>query len=93
MVLMRAVQGSRCLWKGVTTAASRQRRDKIRFRSTKAAAVNGHAASLTTTTVAEKESTNHDKSFLRGETLNLAADLRTFRPGDKLEIPYETTVR
>jgi acyl-ACP thioesterase len=24
--------------------------------------------------------------------LNLAADLRTVRPGDKLEIPYELTV-
>ena len=33
-----------------------------------------------------------ENKFIHGETLNLAADLRTFRPGDKLEIPYELTV-
>ncbi len=33
-----------------------------------------------------------DGTFVQGEVLNLAADLRTFRPGDKLEIPYELTV-
>ena len=30
--------------------------------------------------------------FIRGQVLDLGADLRTFRPGDKLEIPYEITV-
>jgi hypothetical protein len=30
--------------------------------------------------------------FVQGEVLDLAADLRTFRPGDKLDIPYELTV-
>lgn len=30
--------------------------------------------------------------YVRGEVLDLAADLRTFRPGDKLDIPYEMTV-
>jgi hypothetical protein len=29
---------------------------------------------------------------IRGEVLDLAADLRTFRPGDRLDIPYELTV-
>jgi hypothetical protein len=32
-------------------------------------------------------------NFIQGETLDLAADLRTFRSGDKLEIPYEMTIR
>ena len=30
--------------------------------------------------------------LLQGEILDLAADLRTFRPGDRLDIPYELTV-
>jgi hypothetical protein len=29
---------------------------------------------------------------IRGEVLDLAADLRNFRPGDRLDIPYELTV-
>lgn len=29
---------------------------------------------------------------VRGEVLDLAADLRNFRPGDKLDIPYELTI-
>jgi acyl dehydratase len=32
------------------------------------------------------------KDSIRGEILDLAADLRQFRPGDKLDIPYELTV-
>jgi hypothetical protein len=30
--------------------------------------------------------------FLEGQVFDLAADLRTFRPGSKLDIPYELTV-
>ena len=67
-----------------------------RYRSTH---VNGYVAAaaesisspptpiISTTT---QETTEH--KFIHGETLNMAADLRTFRPGDKLEIPYELTV-
>jgi hypothetical protein len=32
------------------------------------------------------------KASIRGEVLDLAADLRTFRPGDRLDIPYELTI-
>ena len=35
---------------------------------------------------------NEKYSWIKGENLDLAADLRTFRPGDKLDIPYELTV-
>ncbi|KAG7370160.1 hypothetical protein IV203_027906 [Nitzschia inconspicua] len=34
---------------------------------------------------------NRNRS-IRGEVLDLAADLRNFRPGDRLDIPYELTV-
>jgi hypothetical protein len=30
--------------------------------------------------------------FVEGQVFDLAADLRTFRPGSKLDIPYELTV-
>jgi hypothetical protein len=44
----------------------------------------------TSETTTSNQSSNND--WIQGETLNLAADLRTFRPGDKLEIPYEMTI-
>ena len=42
----------------------------------------------------QQSSENHkdDGTYLTGQLLDLAADLRTFRPGDKLDIPYELTV-
>ena len=33
-----------------------------------------------------------DDAWIQGSALDLAADVRTLRPGDKLEIPYELTV-
>jgi hypothetical protein len=67
------------------------------------AGVNGHAEYLRTSSstpetvdrvvpVDQVADDNSSTTFIRGETLNLAADLRTVRPGDKLEIPYELTV-
>lgn len=69
-----------------------------RFRSSR---VNGYAAQAANgaASIAPPHMAADDKveitpetTFIQGETLNLAADLRTFRPGDKLEIPYEMTV-
>jgi len=72
-----------------------------RFRSSR---VNGHAAeakgtasmsplpSHPTEEAVDEPSTTSESAFIQGEALNMAADLRTFRPGDKLEIPYELTV-
>ncbi len=68
------------------------------------AGVNGHAENLRTSSSTPETvdrvvpvdlvayDDNSSSIFIRGETLNLAADLRTVRPGDKLEIPYELTV-
>eukprot|EP00980_Cylindrotheca_fusiformis_P007147 scaffold1501_cov130-Cylindrotheca_fusiformis.AAC.16 len=39
-----------------------------------------------------KSASSSSRMMIQGETLDLAADLRTFRPGDKLEIPYEITI-
>jgi hypothetical protein len=46
----------------------------------------------TTTTATTTSNQSSNNNWIQGETLNLAADLRTFRPGDKLEIPYEMTI-
>ena len=44
-------------------------------------------------TEAASEPTSHPAGvFLEGQVFDLAADLRTFRPGSKLDIPYELTV-
>jgi hypothetical protein len=39
-----------------------------------------------------KSSDTVKSNSIRGEVLDLAADLRNFRPGDRLDIPYELTV-
>lgn len=44
------------------------------------------------TEVVSEPTPQPEREFLQGQVLDLAADLRTFRPGDKLEIPYELTV-
>eukprot|EP00529_Nitzschia_sp_RCC80_P041830 CAMPEP_0113455150 /NCGR_PEP_ID=MMETSP0014_2-20120614/8228_1 /TAXON_ID=2857 /ORGANISM="Nitzschia sp." /LENGTH=477 /DNA_ID=CAMNT_0000346573 /DNA_START=96 /DNA_END=1529 /DNA_ORIENTATION=+ /assembly_acc=CAM_ASM_000159 len=60
------------------------------------------STSFTTTTTSGSSGTSDDRieddhahlsyAVVRGEVLDLAADLRTFRPGDKLDIPYELTI-
>ena len=40
----------------------------------------------------DSHSSKEEGEWMKGEVLDLAADLRTFRPGDKLDIPYELTV-
>lgn len=70
--------------------------------------LNGHAATATATAggnevdnqdiegiigTADRQRVDDGSSdWVRGQILDLAADLRTFRPGDKLDIPYELTV-
>lgn len=48
----------------------------------------------TTATITDngKDKSASSAATIQGEVLDLAADLRTFRAGDKLEIPYELTV-
>lgn len=56
----------------------------------------------TSTSVPNKQPPSHDDTnrahnepkagFLQGEVLDLAVDLKSLKPGDKLEIPYEITV-
>lgn len=41
---------------------------------------------------ASGQSSKNTTNTIKGESLDLAADLRTFRPGDKLDIPYEMTI-
>mmetsp|Transcript_18776 Transcript_18776/g.28967 ORF Transcript_18776/g.28967 Transcript_18776/m.28967 type:complete len:438 (+) Transcript_18776:151-1464(+) len=40
----------------------------------------------------EGAATQEKEEFVRGEVLDLATDLRSARPGDRLDIPYELTV-
>jgi len=40
----------------------------------------------------DRKGGSSEQRSVRGEVLNLAADLRTFSPGDRLEIPYELTI-
>jgi hypothetical protein len=44
------------------------------------------------TTVASEPTSQPAGVFLEGQVIDLAADIRTFRPGSKLDIPYELTV-
>ena len=75
------------------------RRAIPRFHRCRSTHVNGFVATAESisspTQMVKNTSTPQElteSKFIHGETLNLAADLRTFRPGDKLEIPYELTV-
>ena len=43
-------------------------------------------------TIMEDHPSQDSYGVVRGEVLDLAADLRTFRPGDRLDIPYELTI-
>lgn len=43
-------------------------------------------------TVPPADTSSSSSGSVRGEVLDLAADLRNFRPGDRLNIPYELTV-
>jgi hypothetical protein len=47
------------------------------------------SASTSTSTTAND---GRDGKWIQGQVLDLAADPRTFRPGDKLDIPYELTI-
>lgn len=64
----------------------RQSSSLVRFLSS-TAGVNGYSLE-DDRDVISKESGN----WIQGQVLDLAADLKTFRPRDKLDIPYELTV-
>jgi hypothetical protein len=58
-------------------------------------AVNGYATEHrrpATAATTKDDDNNHQQHWIQGQVLDLAADLRAFRPGDKLDIPYELTV-
>jgi hypothetical protein len=61
---------------------SQRRRSYRRFLSS---AVNGFR-------ITEEPDAKKAGNWIQGQVLDMAADLRTFRPGDKLDIPYEMTV-
>jgi hypothetical protein len=44
------------------------------------------------TDVVSEPTSQSEGVLLEGQVFDLAADLRTFRPGSKLDIPYELTV-
>jgi acyl dehydratase len=50
--------------------------------------VNGRAVPLTT----QKPPSSSEGDSIQGEVLDLAVNLKTVRPGDRLDIPYEMTI-